>query len=276
MLTAAAALHAEAALRPRNFSTRQDVDRHLSIATGFVELGAPPRMPRIGAAGFKSRVSVDPEFRRVFFLAAITSLQNRARTATTDEYLANAQLLFPHDSEVLLLSGIAEEMRASGRLTPTPDKVRRLGLERAEVYLRESLDLAPDRSETRLRLGRVLAQRGSHADARPLLTAVAGLPDPRLNYLAALFSGGLEDAAGDGDAALAWYDRAAARAPHAQAPRLAASELRHRLGARQEAAQRAADGIGEEQADDPWWAYLFGEFWRIDAYVDTMREMARR
>jgi Tfp pilus assembly protein PilF len=143
------------------------------------------------------------------------------------------------------------------------------------VYLRESLDLAPDRLETRLRLGRVLSLRGHSAEARTLLSAVAVGPDARISYLAGLFLGGLEDAAGDSTAAAGWYARAAARMPAAQTARLAASELQHRAGERQKAAAVLPAAIGPNNTLDPWWAYLFGEYWRLDLYLDAMRRMAR-
>jgi hypothetical protein len=52
----------------------------------------------------------------------------------------------------------------------------------------------------------------------------------------------LEDAAGHAGASLEWYDEAGAAMPLAQAARLAASDLRHRAGARQDAASRAGQG----------------------------------
>lgn len=274
MLAAAAAMHAEAALRPRGSATGIDTSRHFAIATGLVEQGMPSTMRRLGAAGLKSRVAVAPRFRRLFFLAAIASLQD-AGSQSADDYLQNARLLFPHDPDVLRLSGIAEEMRASGRLIPAADGVRRTALGHAEAYLREALELEPGEVETKLRLGRVLAQREQFDEARTLLTAAAGGPDARRSYLASLFLGGLEDAARHADAAAAWYAKAGSAMPSAQVARIAASELRHRAGARQDAMAELSDALGPDNSNDPWWTYLFGEFWRIGRYLDEMRAMSR-
>ena len=138
-------------------------------------------------------------------------MENGGRTSGGEAYLENARALFPHDPEFLLLSGMCEEMRASNRLTMISAGDRRKALGYAEVYLRASLELAPDRLETRLRLGRVLSQRDHADEARGLLTAVSEAPDARLSYLASLFLGGLEDAAGNPAGAAQWYAGAAAR-----------------------------------------------------------------
>jgi hypothetical protein len=216
LLTAAAAMHAEVALRPRVGSPWKA--RHFGLATTIVEIGTPPRMTRLGSFDFRRSpiVPVSPQLRRLWFLAAITLRQYDGHFAIAKAYLAKARILFPHDAEILLSSAITEEMAASNRLSNTSDGDRRKALGYAEVYLRESLDIAPDRLETRLRLGRVLSQRGHSAEARTLLSAVAVGPDARISYLAGLFLGGLEDAAGDSTAAAGWYARAAARLPAAQ------------------------------------------------------------
>jgi hypothetical protein len=50
--------------------------------------------------------------------------------------------------------------------------------------------------------------------------------------------------------------------PAAQAARLAASELEHRAGQRQKAADTLVGAIGDSNSADPWWTYAFGEHWR--------------
>jgi tetratricopeptide (TPR) repeat protein len=232
-------------------------------------------MKHLGRRGLRSSETVSPQFRRLWFLAAIAGLQYAGRLGTADAYLENARLLLPHDPDVLLLSGIAEEMRGSNRAVTPSAAERRTALGYAEVYLRSSLEYAPDRLEAQLRLGRVLYQRGHPAEARDLLTGLSQAQDVRLSYLAALFLGGLEDAAGRTADAAQWYARAAARMPSGQAAQLASSELRHRAGERQQAADAIPFAIGPKNSADPWWGYLFGEYWRIDLYLDALRKMSR-
>jgi hypothetical protein len=275
LMDAAAAMHAEVALRSHVGTPWKA--HHFGLATTIVEIGTPPGLVRLGSFDFRrsSIAPVSPQLRRLWFLAAITTRQYDGHFGVAKTYLAKARILYPHDAEILLLSAITEEMAASNRLLNSSDGDRRKALGYAEVYLRESLDLAPDRLETRVRLGRVLGQRGHSDEARKLLTALADGPDVRIAYLAGLFLGGLEDAAGDPAAAASWYARAAARIPLAQTARLAASELQHRAGERQKAAAVLPAAIGATNTADPWWAYLFGEPWRVDLYLDAMRKMAR-
>jgi tetratricopeptide (TPR) repeat protein len=276
LLMAAAAMHTDAALTSRIDIGVPVTNRHLDVAVAIVEVATPPRMKRLGSLDFRKSAlpPVPAQFRRLWYLSMISVLENGGRTPDAQAYLENARALFPRDPEFLLLSGIGEEMRASNRLVNISAGDRRKALGYAEVYLRASLELGPARLETRLRLGRVLTQRDHAAEARPLLIAVSVSPDARLSYLAALFLGALEDSAGNPAAAAKWYASAAAKVPSAQAAFVAGSELQHRAGDRHDAAVSLASGIGPNR-DDPWWGYLFGEYWRIDIYLNAMRGMAR-
>jgi tetratricopeptide (TPR) repeat protein len=281
MVEAAVAMHTEVALRPRIKVNTSVATRHLGLAASIVDVGEPSKMKRLGFVPLERSMfePIAPPFRRLWYITAITALQRAGGAVgsgpSPDAYLVNARALFPADADILLLSGITEEMRGSGRVGLTGASVRKEALRHAEGYLRESLTLAPDRMETRLRLGRVLQERGDVAAARDLLTTVSAVEDARLSYLASLFLGGLEDATGDVAAAATWYARAAAKLPSAQVARLAGNELLHRTGARRQAAEALPAGIGASNTADPWWGYLFGEYWRRDLLLDALRRMAR-
>jgi tetratricopeptide (TPR) repeat protein len=275
VLTAAAAMHTEAGLRTLGDIASPATNRHLNIATAIIEIGTPPRMKRLGSPDLRKSTlpAVPLQFRRLWFLTVISIMENGGRTSVAQAYLENARALFPRDAEFLLLSGIGEEMQASSRLVTVSAGDRRKSLGYAEVYLRASLELAPDRLEARLRLGRVLSQRDHADEARGFLTTVSEVPDARLSYLASLFLGGLEDSAGDPAGAAQWYARAAAKVPSAQAALIGGSELQHRVGERHDAAVSLASAVGANNKVDPWWGYLFGEYWRIDLYLNAMRKM---
>jgi Tetratricopeptide repeat len=274
LLAAVAAMHTEAALRPRLGMLDWTVDQHFALAAGIIEVGAPRRLKRIGAS-VGTRVPVTPEFRYLWFVTVTTALENGGRPDKAAQLLENARVFFPQDPHILLLSGISEEMRASSRLVNAGEGQRRKALADAEGYLRASLALAPEGMETRLRLGRVLSQRGQFDEARGLLGAVSDVEDQRISYLASLFLGGLEDSAGNTAAAAQFYERAGSKGPATQASRLAASELKHRAGERQEAAARLPSAIGPANSFDPWWSYLFGEYWRVGSYLDALRKACR-
>jgi tetratricopeptide (TPR) repeat protein len=276
LVAAAAAMHTELAVRlsPRDFFLS---DRHLRMATSIVEVGMPAKLKRNGSVALKPALvpAVTPEFRRVWYLVVTNAMEGAGRYPTAEAYLENARILFPHDAEILLMSGIAAEMRGSDRESRSSDGDRRTAFGHAEVYLRASRALAPDQPGTRLRLGRVLQLRGQAGEAREVLTAVADQSDKRLSYLASLFLGGLEDAAGNTAAAAQWYERASGTFPSSQAARLAANELRHRAGERHEAAAASPSAIGTGNSDDPWWSYHLGEYLRINVYLPAMRKASQ-
>jgi tetratricopeptide (TPR) repeat protein len=276
-IEAAAALHTEVAFRSRVASEKEMLALHLDMAMAIVDTGVPvvgrtnDRTPSTEA--FVHRVT--PAFRRLWYLTVITGVQRLGRIDMADAYLAKARVLFPADADVLLLAGMSEEAHASPRIDAVTPSDRRAALERAEGHLRASLAAAPGEMETRLRLGRVLQQRGQTAEARGMLLGAEATDDPRQSYLASLFLGNLEDAAGNPAAAARWYDKAAIRFPSAQVARIAASELRYRAGDRRQAADDLRAAIGAENSDDPWWRYFFGQPWKVDALLDALRVRGR-
>ena len=273
LVPGAAAMHTEAALRTKWPRTLATLTYHLDVATALVEFGEPGKLRPNTKRRFESRflTPVSDEFRRVWYCAVITAMQSIGKLGTADPYLHHALALYPKDPDVLLLAAVAEEMRASPRLSDASSGARRRALETAEKHLRGAIAAAPEREEVRLRLGRVLQQRSAAAEARTLLLPLASSADRRIGYLAALFLGGLEDTAGNQQSALEWYDRAAARLPTAQSARVAASELRHRSGERREPSLDLQKALNETNDLDPWWSYTFGEHWLTDTWLDALR-----
>ena len=273
---AAAAMHTEAAVRSPIPLTARVAARHLELAAAIVEF--TERGPRKSNTSRPLPASsplspVSPGFRRMWYVAVITAFEGKGQLATADGFLERARDLYPGDTEIALLSAVEEEM---GLAVVKDADYRRKGLERAEKYLRTALTADPDRPEVRLRLGRVLQLRGIQ-DARQILIGVSKTDDVRIAYLAALFLGAFEDAAGAAGAAEHWYTQAAARVPQAQAARLALSELRHRSGDHAGAAGivTGATTGPRSDIDDPWWGYLFGEHWKAAGRLDVLRAMRR-
>jgi hypothetical protein len=269
VLTGAARLHTEVAFRGGPGS-----DCHLQVATAIVEfgeraVGKKTNTPKVIHPRFAAPVSDD--FRRLWYCAVINGLEGSALLGRADGYLEHAVALFPESPEVHLLAGVAEEMHASPRVTGGTARERRHALDQAETHFRAVLDKDSNRLEARLRLARALQQGDKLPEARALLASLTSAPDDRIAYLAALFLGGIDDREGRVAEAAALYARAAARLPEAQTARLAASEIQHRSGDRQGAADVVVAATGPGNVLDPWWTYVFGEYWRVDLLLAELR-----
>jgi len=275
VLPGAAALHTEAALRVRQESA--DGLFNIQVATAIVEFGEPGHLKSNTPLSIQPAYAtpVTPEFRNLFYCAVINVLLAGGRLQMASGYLSHAIALSPANTEIQLLAGVGQEMRTSQRITGLSAGARRDALREAERHYRAVLAGQPGRLEARLRLGRVVQQRNELAEARTLLQPLAAAADDRIAYLGQLFLGGVEDGLQHPDLALAAYDAAAARVPLAQAARLAASELRHRRGDRRSAADAVPAAAGDANTYDPWWTYIFGEYWRNDLLLDALRKMRR-
>jgi tetratricopeptide (TPR) repeat protein len=271
----AAAMHTAAALRPVAPTGLGVAAHHLALATAIIEYEQPVKgklarpLPRSGIW------PVTTEFRRLWYVTVVTSLESTAQLASAKKYLEAARELYPDDADVLLLSAIADEMLASPRTDDISEGARRKALEQAERYLRAAVAAAPGRLEAQLRLGRVLYLRGDPS-ARTVLESLSVATEPRLRYLSALFLGAVCDSEHDAVAAQSWYAKAMAELPDSQAAALALSELRYRTATPSEAAALLPSAIGERNESDPWWSYVFGEHWRAPILLDALRRMRQR
>ena len=187
------------------------------------------------------------------------------------QHFARALELFPKDADVLFTNAVLHETLAGSRrqaafraadvpagimfpITSSGNELRQ-----AERLYRRALESDPDYAEARLRLGRVLGQRGQHQDAvAELQKAAAAVQEPLLQYYAALFLAGELEAIDKNDDATRWYERAASLFPGAQSPRLAISRLapESQRAVAREALLTLAERPGEGDArEDPWWLY---------------------
>lgn len=271
----AAAMHTEAAFRPLGVTSPRSSAHHFDLATQLIEKGQPIKR-RLARPLPKSPLwPVTGEFRRLWYVTVINALEGTGQLGAATKYADQARDLYPKDPDVLLLSAIADEMRASARTEGISEGERRKSLERAEQYLRTAVAANPDRLEAQLRLGRVLYLRHDPAAADVLLR-VTGATDPRLRYLLALFLGAAADARQDATAAHTWYAKAVAEFPNGQAAVLALSEYRYRTGDAQGAAALLPAAVGDQSAADPWWSYAFGEHWRTPILLDALRKARQR
>jgi Tfp pilus assembly protein PilF len=147
------------------------------------------------------------------------------------------------------------------------------------VAYRQSVALDPTLAEGHLRLGHVLLLTGKSEEAdASLARASAETGDRRWRYLAEMLRADGADARGDRAAARRRYQAALEAWPDAQSPVLALSRLEASDGDWPAAQARLAAFAPRAggRAEDPWWAYGFGQAWRIDAGLATLRRLVVR
>ena len=262
-------------------------DRHLRIAGRWVdqilEVNPSPSMPM-------------NRFARKWYLAVIWQRFVRFERSDAEELLERARELFPNDPEVLLSSGSLEEMELTfTRLLRGPRTGREvtsnfgvfapeMQMIKASGYFREAIRLDPGNAEARIRLAwlRTVSQTMDFSGGLTLLKEARALaPKPPLSYLAALFSGRIEEELKHLDAAASWYRTAIAECPLAQTARLGLSHVQldqdEIVSSRNTLrplihSSRTLDYACEP---DPWNMYEFGQAWRRTDWIAAMRKEVR-
>ncbi|MCM3879760.1 MAG: hypothetical protein ND807_06615 [Vicinamibacterales bacterium] len=226
----------------------------------------------------------------LWYRAASSCLLRDGHLAESRVHLDRARQLFPNSSHFLLdsaylhqkfssdtIQAAVEDLR-SARANPDVGS-RRMELERAERFFRQTLALEPAAAGARIRLGHTLGELGRHEEAASELRRAidARLDGPDL-YFAELFLGYEEQTLGKPGEAKRHYENAAELYPRAQSPWLALSQLARQSGDRAGAlgALRSVTALPPDASDrwDPWWDYY--EVHRDDAerLLDQMRDLA--
>jgi len=197
---------------------------------------------------------------------------------------------YPKDGDVALALGAFEEYQSSSPVIrnmrpptalmaagPWRQNTQLMRLKDAEKYYREALKLDASLSEARLRLGRVLQQRGLMQDARNELEMVFSQPDvpPAIRYLASMFLIDVLEAQGNPASSLARARDLVRRYPECQSSHLALSRALEARGQRDQALAALAPLWKEEdvrQCVDPWWGYYLGQGWRVPILFKSLRD----
>ena len=194
------------------------------------------------------------------------------------------------DAQVLLLAGGEHEALASrpvqafvhatvgsAKMTLPVESADRELTEAQRLFSR-ALDRDPGLVEARVRLGRVLALRGRHAEAiRHLREASLAPTEPLIAFYACLFLGSELVTQGDYTAARAAYLQAAERFPLAQSINLSLAELAWRFGQRDEMETRLKIALDSaDAASDPWRTYHAAHGRSAALLLQEVRESALR
>jgi tetratricopeptide (TPR) repeat protein len=260
------------------------------------------------------------EVRHEIYRGIVFALQQQHEFETLLPHLDRARELFPKDAQIVLALGTLDELRATAimlRKVELPKKQnpsaswrrrqRREYLDKAADRYREALAIDGRLTEARVRLGRVLLERGKLPEARrelqaavaalatqspaspalpaaPLASTSAGSTSPvpappvPVDYVASLFLGEVLEAQGDAAAAIARYQETGKRWPGCQSAHLALSRAFEATGDRRAAAdalQPLWRAEAERKCVDPWWSYNDGQSWRMRALIEALRERVR-
>ena len=283
-LPAAAALHIDAAVATQKNGRDDDAVAHqrTALALADVLVTAIPS----SAPGLRERVVV----RRSVWLLSTWVLQLRLDRHDLEMLLVKARQTFPDDPLVRLAAGSFHEVQArpylllegsegrQGNLAAWRMEERTWRLKSAETDYRDAIEADRTLAEAHLRLGRVLTLQARRDEAHVELARASELTtDGRWRYLALLFRGAAYEAAGDASAAEPSYRGALALWPTSHAARMGLSRIRADRGAWDEA-RTELDGIGltPPEGEDPWWAYDFGQAWRIESGLADLRKQVSR
>jgi cytochrome c-type biogenesis protein CcmH/NrfG len=160
-------------------------------------------------------------------------------------------------------------------------KSERAELRQAEGFFRRALELDPQMTEARLRLGHVLLMQEHYAEAAAeLRKTVDPSGDHLLRFYASMFLGAAEEALGHTSEALEAYSSAAKLYPTAQSAKVALSAFARRQGDR-DAAWLAMQQVfalpqTEPERDDPWWTYTQQQGRTADLLLENVRQPFQR
>ncbi|HEX7486139.1 MAG TPA: hypothetical protein VF332_08305, partial [Vicinamibacterales bacterium] len=131
-------------------------------------------------------------------------LGERRETVSAPAFMQRALSLFPADPEILVMAGVLHELLVSPAIQDGVDpgaSIRELwasigeNQRAAERCFRDALNSAPQSTEARVRLGRVLVERQRpEAAAGELARTVGGDTEPRLRFFSYLFLGEAREA----------------------------------------------------------------------------------
>jgi tetratricopeptide (TPR) repeat protein len=284
VLPAAAVLHLETGQYLLQKADDERGVEHLMAARNIVDgewwMTVPKMLPDRSAHYDRVRHDI---YRGIIFV-----LQEQDRFATLLPHLERAREQFPRDAEIRLALGTLDELRATAimlRQIEPPTKLnpaaswrrqkRREYLDKAADHFRDALTIDNALAEARVRLGRVLQERGKLPEARrELEAAVAALPPAVVYYAGSLFLGEILEAQGDATGAIARYQETVKRWPECQSAHLALSRAFEAAGNRQaarDALQPLWRAEPERKCVDPWWFYGVGQYWRLHGLVEDLR-----
>jgi tetratricopeptide (TPR) repeat protein len=194
---------------------------------------------------------------RNWYVMSAALLEGGGTFQSARSLLADARKLFPGDAGLLM---------ASGSVLETEGK----DLDGAAGFYRASLAIDEANIECRLRLARVLVRLGKAAESLAELDRVAKPADERLAYLRELFRASAMDALKRGPDAEKQFVRALEW--NSQAPYLGLAESLSARGDDAGARQVIAKLLSANVDEEPWAAYVKGQWRHFPGLVTIARK----
>ena len=258
LVATATVLHVDIA---RRANTDEAVDRNLALGQRLSDL-----LPLEDDGGPVTR------FRGRWHHAAGTVLCGSSRPVDARRHLEIARKLRPDDSGILLGLGSVGEVEA---WIERPERAQE-HLAQAAALFEAALAMRPDLDEARIRLARIQFLLGRvEVAARTIGPALERAEGPYFHYLARLIGGGISDAQGRFDEAIARYREAHASCRRCPAAAVGLSHALLATGNRTAARELVAAVVKDDEwppPGDPWWIYQQGQWREIDAILDTLRQ----
>jgi Tfp pilus assembly protein PilF len=265
------------------------------------EEAEPDSAPQLDAARQILALIPDEERRRAFerpwFLAVVLHLFRRGQWPLAVEYADAALRRYADDPLLLLARGSLVESQTAVALPEAnadvaarrPSRQAGTWSRRAELYgrlrdaeasYRRALRGMPELVEARVRLGRVLYERGEPSQAAQELAAAAADPqaDPPTRYLAWLFLGAAREAEKRPREAVEAYRAAVTLDPDGAVAPIALSHALHEAGDRgasQEVLRTALSAVRRRKDWDPWWNYRWGRSHEAEERLEALRQKVR-
>ena len=233
----------------------------------------------------------EPErlFARDWYLLLIAFQHGRSDIGWSRAFLEESLRLFPKDPHLTLARGsdyeMLSDMRAGylttidaeggvrGQWKVNPDDQ----LDEAIRWFERALALEPTLLEARMRLGRVLYRRGDYDRAAQEIDAVrTAVPWKELQYLALLFRGMVDAARGNYERAEGFYAEARRILPRGQTAAIASAEAAYLRGRVTDAGATIQATLQQPNKEDPWWAYISGEWWHFQSRLELLRKSVRQ
>jgi Tfp pilus assembly protein PilF len=203
-------------------------------------------------------------FLKQWHLLATAYNQGHGYVAAAKACLESASAELRDDPEMKLAEGALSEVgcsRCKEGLVKCAD---------AERSYRAALKAAPETTEARLRLGKVLIEQGRASEALTLLEPLNLVEQTRTRYLARMFSALAHERADELSEAQHFYELAEHVGTTASST-IGLATLAYRAG--DGARARALLSRKKADASDPWLAYGKGIAWNAAAYLAKLRAL---